>query len=88
MKKLALLLSMVCLLVFIGCGQGEKAEKATVSEPEKATEMAKDKAQEASETVKEETKETTEMAKEETEKNNPDPDFVSGHGCLACRLRR
>ncbi|HUT43724.1 MAG TPA: hypothetical protein VMW95_05245 [Desulfobacterales bacterium] len=53
MKHAGLLLSIVCLLFFVACGQGEKAEKATVSEPEKATEM-----------VKEQAKETTEMAKE------------------------
>jgi ABC-type enterochelin transport system substrate-binding protein len=56
MKHAALLLSIVCLLVFVACGQGDKTEKATVSESEKATEMAKEKAEE-----------TTEMAKEKME---------------------
>ena len=37
MKHFALLLSTVCLLLFVACGQGDKTEKATVSEPEKLT---------------------------------------------------
>jgi len=52
MKHAALLLSIVCLLFFVACGQGEKAEKATVSEPEKATEMVKEKAEETAEKAK------------------------------------
>ena len=46
MKHVSLLLSIVCLLVFVACGQGDKTEKDTVSEPEKATEMAKEKPEE------------------------------------------
>jgi|LGVE01.1.fsa_nt_gb lipid-binding SYLF domain-containing protein len=49
MKHVALLLSIVCLLVFVACGQGDKTEKATVSESEKATEMVKEKAEETTE---------------------------------------
>ena len=63
MKRAAILLSLVCLLFFVACGQGEKAEKATVSEPEKATEMADEKA----EVTAEMTKEGTEMAEEKAE---------------------
>ncbi|MBW2490861.1 MAG: hypothetical protein JRE65_06925 [Deltaproteobacteria bacterium] len=43
-EKLIFFLSIVCLLVFVACEQGEKADKATVSEPEKATEMAEEEA--------------------------------------------
>ena len=64
MKHAALLLSIVCLFFFVACGQGEKAEKATVSEPEKATEMAKEQAKPATEVVEEKAEEATEMAKE------------------------
>ena len=53
MKHAALLLSIVCLLVFVACGQGDKTEKAAVSEPEKATEMVKEKAEPATEMAKE-----------------------------------
>ena len=63
MKHVALLLSIVCLLVFVACGQGDKPEKTTVSEPEKATEMAKEKAGEATEVVKEKAGEAPEMVK-------------------------
>jgi lipid-binding SYLF domain-containing protein len=65
MKHVTLLLSIVCLLVFIACGQGEKTEKATVSKSEKATEMAKEKAEETSETAKKKDEETTIMATEQ-----------------------
>ena len=65
MKHVALLLSIVCLLVFVACGQGDKTEKATVSEPEKATEMAKEKAEETTEMAKEKPEETTVMATEQ-----------------------
>ena len=64
MKHAGLLLSIVCLLFFVACGQGEKAEKATVSEPEKATEMVKEQAKETTEMAQEKTGEATEMAKE------------------------
>ena len=74
MKHVAFFLSIVCLLVFVGCGQGEKVEKATVSEPETATEMVKEGAEKATEMakegaemVKEGAEETAEMAKEGTE---------------------
>ena len=52
MKHFALLLSTVCLLLFVACGQGDKTEKATVSEPEKATDMVKEKAAETTDMVK------------------------------------
>ena len=65
MKHVALLLSIVCLLVFIACGQGDKSEKATVSEPEKATEMVKEKAEETTVVAKEKAEETTVMATEQ-----------------------
>ncbi len=67
MKHAALLLSIVCLLVFVACGQGDKTEKATVSESEKATEMAKEKAEETTEVTKEKAEETTEVTKEKAE---------------------
>ena len=63
MKHVALLLSIICLLVFVSCGQGDKTEKAAVSEPEKATEMVKEKAGEATEMVKEKAEDAAEMAK-------------------------
>jgi hypothetical protein len=62
MKYAALLLSIVCLLVFVSCGQGDKTEKATVSAPEKATEMVQTKAPETTEMAKEKAKEAAEMA--------------------------
>ena len=65
MKHVSLLLSIVCLLVFVACGQGDKTEKDTVSEPEKATEMAKEKPEETSEMAKEKPEETTVMATEQ-----------------------
>jgi lipid-binding SYLF domain-containing protein len=65
MKYVALLLSIVCLLFFVACGQGDKTEKATVSEPEKATEMAKEKPEETTEMAKEKPEETTVMATEQ-----------------------
>ena len=55
-KHFALIVSMVFLLAFVACGQGEKTEKATTSEPQKTTEMVQKKAEE-----------TTEMAKEKAE---------------------
>ncbi|MCJ7538653.1 MAG: lipid-binding SYLF domain-containing protein [Desulfobacterales bacterium] len=67
MKHVALLLSIVCLLVFVSCGQGDKTEKATVSAPEKATEMVKAKAPETTEMAKEKAEETTQMVKEKAE---------------------
>lgn len=74
MKHLALLLSIVCLLFFVACGQGEKAEKPSASEPEKATEMMKEGteetaeiAKEATEMMKEEAEETSEKAKKKSE---------------------
>ena len=67
MKHVALLLSIVCLLVFIACGQGDKSEKATVSEPEKATEMVKEKAEETPVVAKEKAEETPVVAKEKAE---------------------
>jgi hypothetical protein len=66
MKKASILLSIVCLMFFVACGQGEKSEKATVSKPEKATEMVKEGAEMAKEGA-EMAKEGTEMAKEGTE---------------------
>ncbi len=65
MKYVALLLSITCLLVFVACGQGDKTEKTTVSEPEKATEMAKEKPEETTEMAKEKPEETTVMATEQ-----------------------
>ncbi len=65
MKHVTLLLSIVCLLLFVACGQGDKTEKATVSETEKATEMAKEKAEETAEMAKEKPEETTVMATEQ-----------------------
>ena len=65
MKHVALLLSIVCLLVFIACGQGDKSEKATVSEPEKATEMVKEKAEETPVVAKEKAEETPVVANEQ-----------------------
>ena len=59
MKHFALILSIVFLLAFVACGQGEKTEKATTSESQKATEMVQKKAEE-----------TTEMAKEKAVSKN------------------
>ncbi|MDH3344539.1 MAG: hypothetical protein OEL58_04815 [Desulfobacteraceae bacterium] len=67
MKHTELLLSILCLFVFIACGQGDKTEKATVSEPEKAVEMVKEKAGETTEMAKEKIEETTEMTEEKIE---------------------
>jgi len=67
MKHVAILLSITCLLVFVACGQGDKTEKAAVSESEKATEMVKEKPEETTEMVKEKPEETTVMAKEKPE---------------------
>ena len=65
MKHVALLLSIVCLLVFVACGQGDKTEKAAVSESEKATEMVKEKDQVTTEKAKEKAEKTTVMAIEQ-----------------------
>ena len=70
MKRAAIFLSLVCLLFFVACGQGEKAETATVSEPEKATEMVKEGAEmakEGAEVAEEKAEETAEKAKKKTE---------------------
>ena len=64
MKHFALIVSMIFLLAFVACGQGEKTEKATSSEPQKATtEMLQKKAEETTEMAKEKAEETDEMAK-------------------------
>ena len=49
---MALLLSIACLLSFVACGQDEKVDMATVSEPEKATEVVKEGVGENTETAK------------------------------------
>lgn len=49
---MALLLSIACLLSFVACGQDEKVDIATVSEPEKATEVVKEGVGENTETAK------------------------------------
>jgi hypothetical protein len=68
MKHVALFLSIACLLLFVACGQGEKVEKATVSEPEKATEMVKEGVGENTEMANEEAENTDEMKEGETKK--------------------
>jgi S-adenosylmethionine synthetase len=72
MKHVALLISVACLLLFVACGQGEKVEKANVSEPEKTTEMAKMQTEKTEEMMKEMTGENSEMvakmSNEEAEK--------------------
>ncbi|MBW2266689.1 MAG: hypothetical protein JRF28_11125, partial [Deltaproteobacteria bacterium] len=55
MKKALIVLGIVCLFLFLGCGQGEKAKQPTESESKEATEAVKEKAGAAVETVKEET---------------------------------
>jgi hypothetical protein len=70
MKYAVLLLSIACLLLFVACGQGEKVEKATVSEPEKATEMVKEGVGENTETEKLQTEKTEEMMKEMAEETS------------------
>jgi lipid-binding SYLF domain-containing protein len=57
MKHVVLLLSIVCVLVFVACGQGDKTEKAT--------EMAKEKAEETPVMAKEKAEETPVMANEQ-----------------------
>jgi hypothetical protein len=70
-KHFALIVSMIFLLAFVACGQGEKTEKATSSEPQKATtEMVQKKAEETTEMAKEKAEETTEMAKEKAEETD------------------
>ncbi len=59
MKHAALLLSIVCLLVFVACGQGDKTEKAA--------EMVKPKVEPAAGMVKEKAKEAAKMAPKKME---------------------
>lgn len=70
MKHVALLLSIACLLLFVACGQGEKVEKAIVSEPEKATDMVKEGVGENTEMAKEQTEKTEEIMKEMAEETS------------------
>jgi hypothetical protein len=71
MKHVVPLLSIACLLLFVACGQGEKVEKATVSEPEKATEMVKEGVGENNtEMAKMQTEKTEEMMKEMAEETS------------------
>jgi len=68
MKHVALLLSIVCLLFFVACGQGDKTEKATEmvkEKPEETTVMAKEKAEETTVMENEKAEETTVMANEQ-----------------------
>jgi uncharacterized membrane protein len=67
MKYFALIVSMVFLLAFVACGQGEKTEKATTSEPQKATETVKEKAAETAETMQKKADETAETAKKKAQ---------------------
>ena len=70
MKHVALLLSIACLLLFVACGQGEKVEKASVSEPEKATEVVKEGVGENTDMSKMQTEKTEEMMKEMAEETS------------------
>ena len=70
MKHVVPLLSIACLLLFVACWQGEKVEKATVSEPEKATEMVKEGVGENTEMAKMQTEKTEEMMKEMAEETS------------------
>jgi len=68
MKHVVLLLSIVCLLFFVACGQGDKTEKATEmvkEKPEETTVMAKEKPEETTVMAKEKAEETTVMANEQ-----------------------
>lgn len=67
MKLVRLVLSIVWLLVFVACGQGEKTEKTTGKEPEKATEMSKEKAGEAPEKAQEQAEQPAESTTEKTQ---------------------
>jgi hypothetical protein len=70
MKYVVLLLSITCLLLFVACGQGEKVEKASVSEPEKATEVVKEGVGENIEMAKMQTEKTEEMMKKMAEETS------------------
>ena len=67
MKHFALIVSMLFLLAFVACGQGEKTEKATTSKPQKATETVKEKAAETAEAVKEKVAETAEKVEKKAD---------------------
>ena len=66
MKQVILIVGVICIFVFIGCGQGEKGKQATQNETKEAAEALKEKAGAAVETVKEQTKEAVEVVKEKT----------------------
>ena len=67
MKKVMLILGILCLFVFVGCGQGGKSEQPAKDESKTATESMKEKAGETVETAKEKSQEVVEVAKEITE---------------------
>jgi len=66
MKQFVVLLAIVCLFVFIGCGQGEKGKQPTQGESKEAAETLMEKADKASEAVKEKAGAAVETVKEET----------------------
>ncbi|MBS3809679.1 MAG: hypothetical protein KGY38_05960 [Desulfobacterales bacterium] len=69
MKKAALFLGIICIFVFIGCGQEEKGEQAAPEKPKEAVETAKEKSESTvDKAAKEKTKETKTTAEEKTGK--------------------
>ncbi len=73
MKKVALFLGIICIFVFIGCGQEEKAEQAVSEKPKETVETAKEKSEStADRAAKEDTGETGKTAEEKTGKAGKD----------------
>jgi len=66
MKKIALFIGIVCLFVFLGCGQEEKAEAPAQQETREAAESVKETPGETAEELKQKAAETVESAKEKT----------------------
>ncbi|HMA85785.1 MAG TPA: cytochrome c3 family protein [Desulfosalsimonadaceae bacterium] len=66
MKKIALFIGIVCLFVFLGCGQEEKAEAPAQQETREAAESVKETPGETAEELKQKAGETVESAKEKT----------------------
>jgi len=58
MKKIALLIGIVCLFVFLGCGQEEKAEAPAQQETREAAESVKETPGETAEELKQKAAET------------------------------
>lgn len=65
MKKVSLLLGIICIFVFVGCGQEEKAERPAQEKTKETVEGVKEKAGKTVEGLKEKTGKAVEEAKEE-----------------------